>query len=75
MSNKKTSSCSLTTIGFITFIIFLILKLKNIIAWSWIWVTCPLWMIPLISLTLLGFGFGIMVLGIIIAMINKKNDK
>lgn len=39
MSNKKTTSCSLTTIGFITFIIFLILKLKNIIAWSWIWVT------------------------------------
>jgi hypothetical protein len=28
------------------FIIFLILKLCNVIAWSWVWVTAPIW-IPL----------------------------
>ena len=33
------------SIGFsgILFIVFLILKLTNVIAWSWWWVTSPLW--------------------------------
>ena len=33
------------SIGFsgILFIVFLILKLTNVIAWSWLWVTSPLW--------------------------------
>lgn len=33
------------SIGFsgILFIVFLILKLTNVIAWSWWWVTAPLW--------------------------------
>ena len=32
-------------IGFFSmlFIVFLILKLTNVIDWSWIWVTAPLW--------------------------------
>ena len=29
--------------GGILFIVFLILKLTNVIAWSWWWVTSPLW--------------------------------
>lgn len=29
--------------SFITFIVFLILQLCNVIAWSWWWVTAPLW--------------------------------
>ena len=28
---------------FIVFIVFLILKLTNVIDWNWIWITCPLW--------------------------------
>jgi hypothetical protein len=33
------------SIGFsgILFIVFLILKLTNVITWSWWWVTAPLW--------------------------------
>ena len=33
------------SIGFsgILFIVFLILKLTNVISWSWWWVTAPLW--------------------------------
>ena len=27
----------------VLFLIFLVLKLCNVIAWSWWWVTCPLW--------------------------------
>jgi uncharacterized integral membrane protein len=72
MSNKKTSSCSLLGVGFITFIIFLILKLTNTIDWSWIWVTCPLWSVPLISLAFLGIGFGITMLALVITVLNKK---
>lgn len=34
------------------FIVFLILKLTGVIAWSWWWITSPLWVIPLIYLIL-----------------------
>ena len=30
-------------IGFILFLVFLILKLCNVITWSWWWVTAPIW--------------------------------
>lgn len=35
----------MSKIGFpgLLFLVFLVLKLTNVIAWSWIWVTCPLW--------------------------------
>ncbi len=36
----KESSCG---IGFILFLVFLILKLCNVITWSWWWVTAPIW--------------------------------
>lgn len=28
----------------VLFIVFLVLKLTNVITWSWWWVTAPLWM-------------------------------
>lgn len=34
---------SLFTITFIVFLVFLICKLCGTIAWSWWWVTSPLW--------------------------------
>jgi len=34
---------SLPSIGFTTFIVFLILKLTKVVAWSWWWITVPLW--------------------------------
>lgn len=27
----------------VLFVVFLVLKLVGVIAWSWWWVTCPLW--------------------------------
>jgi hypothetical protein len=32
-------------IGFLAllFLVFLVLKLAGVIAWSWLWVTAPLW--------------------------------
>lgn len=41
-------------IGFtsLLFLLFLGLKLGGLITWSWIWVTAPLWIIPLFFLTI-----------------------
>lgn len=41
--NKSTGGLG---IGMILFLIFLILKLTHVIAWSWWWVFAPIW-IPL----------------------------
>lgn len=42
-------------IGFcsLLFLLFLTLKLTSVIAWSWWWVTAPLW-IPLVLVIVLG---------------------
>ena len=53
---------SLETMGFITFIVFLILKLTNVIDWDWFWIWFPLW-IPI------AFGLGVFVIVVIIAFI------
>lgn len=37
------------------FLVFLVLKLTHVIAWSWWWVTCPLW-IPLVAALAVGIG-------------------
>lgn len=37
-------------LSFITFFIFLILKLTSAIAWSWWWVTSPIWISALLAL-------------------------
>lgn len=48
----KVSSRSGVSVSFtgLLFIVFLVLKLTNAIAWSWWWVTAPLWMLPAIAL-------------------------
>lgn len=38
-------------------ILFSVLKLCGVIAWSWWWVTCPIWIGLAISLGILIFGF------------------
>ena len=47
----------------ILFIVFLVLKLTNVINWSWWWVTAPLW-IP-VSIVLVLLIIAIVILGII----------
>lgn len=36
------------SVPFIVFLVFLILKLTNLIGWSWWWVTSPLWIVAAI---------------------------
>jgi len=38
--------------GFLLFLVFLTLKLTGVIAWSWIWVTAPLWVGLVVALVL-----------------------
>lgn len=42
MNDKNYSSGGLG-LGTVLFLIFLVLKLCNVITWSWLWVTAPLW--------------------------------
>jgi hypothetical protein len=46
-------------LGGLLFVVFLVLKLTNVIAWSWWWVTAPLWgplALALILFAIVGFG-------------------
>ncbi len=54
MSSARTQTSN-NGIGFgtVLFFIFLVLKLTGVIAWSWWWVTAPLW-IPFALLAFIG---------------------
>lgn len=49
------STSSEISFGTILFIVFLVLKLTNVIDWSWWWVTSPLWIPLLLGLILFVF--------------------
>ena len=61
MDNNKVVTRS--HICMILFIVFLVLKLTNVVNWSWWWVTAPLW-IP-VSIALVLLLIAIAILGII----------
>lgn len=52
MSNVKTSTTSSFPLGIVLFLIFMTLKLCGVIAWSWWWITAPIWAPILIVLTI-----------------------
>jgi len=58
MSDNKSNGLGL---GTILFLIFMSLKLANLITWSWWWITAPIW-IPFVSVMVL----------VIIALMYKK---
>lgn len=59
---KKTSSGGCSSSLFLLFFVFLILKVSGAVAWSWWWVTCPLWLpvafvlIALVLMAVMGVG-------------------
>ena len=61
---EKQQSSSGIGLGTVLFIVFLVLKLTNVIDWSWLWVTAPLW-IPLLLV------IGVFVLIVFIAFVAK----
>ena len=49
--------------GFTLFIVFLVLKLTEVIDWSWWWITAPLWFpITILLMILLFVGLSIIIL-------------
>ena len=56
-------------IGMILFIVFLVLKLANVIDWSWWWVTSPLWIPFVAAAIIIGVGG---VIAIVIEYITNK---
>ena len=51
---------------FFLFILFLVLKLTGLIAWSWWWVTCPFWIPPVIVLSIFAVGGIVALIGLLI---------
>lgn len=57
---------------FTVFIIFLILKLTNVIDWSWWWVTSPLWVsVLIVPVFIMLFIFGVLSSATILAMLGR----
>lgn len=58
---------------FLIFIIFIILKLTNVITWSWWWITSPLWLPIAIGLGILFLaGLAVLLAIIFVAIFEKK---
>lgn len=68
----KNNNVTSNGIGFgsILFIVFLVLKLCNVINWSWWWVTAPLWIPFGVALIVMIIGF--LLLGIASYFENKR---
>lgn len=70
--SKESSSRASSGIGFtgLLTIVFIVLKLLNVIQWSWLWVLSPIW----ISIALAIF---ILVVALLIAILRRiyKNKK
>ena len=64
MSNSKSNGVSFSSL---LTIVFIVLKLTDVIDWSWVWVLSPSWISLLLGLALIPF----------ILILNKKieNDK
>jgi hypothetical protein len=58
--------------GFLA-LLFIGLKLGNVINWSWLWVLCPLWIPIAVILAILGLIFcGAVLVGFIEAISKKR---
>ena len=68
-NDKTTIQFGGTSFTGLLFLVFLTLKLTNVINWSWWWVTAPLW-IP-VSIALVVLLIAIVILGIV-SIIERK---
>lgn len=64
-----------TNLGTVLFIVFLVLKLTNVTAWSWWWVTSPLWIPWLIIGAILVVGLTIAGIVLLIAALIEVFSK
>lgn len=52
MRKEDTSTATGLSLPVIVFVVFLTLKLAGVIAWSWWWITSPLWIVAAILVLL-----------------------
>ncbi len=57
MSNSSTSSGGIGFVGLLT-IVFIVLKLMDVITWSWWWVLSPIWISWLVVIAFIGAIIG-----------------
>ena len=63
-------------LGTVLFVVFLILKLCNVINWSWWWVTAPLWMPFALGVAIFIIVMIIILINIwIVAIIDNRRNK
>ena len=61
MSNSSSSSGGISFFSLLA-IVFITLKLTDVIAWSWGWVLAPLWIPAAIVVGVVAFAFGMYLL-------------
>lgn len=71
-NSAKTITFSLETIGFITFIVFLILKLTHTWEINWFWVWFPLWL-PIA--TFIALIIIALIIGVIFGLKDSKDSE
>ena len=57
-NNTNSNSGGIGFVGLLT-LVFITLKLTNVIAWSWLWVLSPIWISFLLVILFLAIAFGI----------------
>jgi hypothetical protein len=79
MNNKNVNGAAGGGISLssLTFLVFLVLKLCNVIDWSWWWVTAPLWIpfVAVIAIFVAVVLFAIVLDGITALVDNRKNRR
>jgi hypothetical protein len=66
---QEQAARGLGIICWVTFFVFLLLKLTGTVACSWWWVTCPLWALPALGIALIVIGAVLGVIGGILTII------
>ena len=66
------SGFSLQSLGFILFLVFMILKLVGVIDWSWFYVTLPLWIPTAFYILVVSI---ILTITVIISKVEEKKFK
>ena len=69
MSNSKKKSLPLFTILFLIFLTLKLAGVGEVAAWSWWWVTAPLWMPFTVGIAIVGVTITV---SVIVALINNK---
>ncbi len=72
--SKTSSTASISGIGFtgLLTIVFIVLKLTNVINWSWLWVLSPVWIEIALVIAIVLIGVGVTYL--IIKPIKNRKD-